>query len=306
LTVLYLPCCTFVLYFTSQASSNMSTEYAKTPRPSTDSREKKSTTTAKTTTKCDCSCKTEVVRLKSEVKRIGEQRIAFQTKCTLLEERARRDAKRIQSLEVLSKQDPKLKNTSEEKYLKDIDELSSKIYKLEERNQSLMEEMNSLKTELRNRKKDFDHSMKAMQVQHERNTKTLTQNHKEFADNFKKDYKKEIEELHHRLAVQESDLHKKYQRHVQEIKLEATEREHRLKEQIRKLQDALHVIKVTQRRESLKSGEKDLLYDDLLDDSLLNDDINESPAFAKSLQEPTITTAEIESNNGPEDLDECY
>lgn len=82
--------------------------------------------------------------------------------------------------------------------------------------------------------------------------------------------------------------------------------QHRLKEAIRKLQDSLHAIKVTQKRESAKID--NLLDDDLLDDKLLNDDINESPVFAKSLQEPPISKAEIESNdNGAEeDPDECY
>lgn len=101
--------------------------------------------------------------------------------CTLLEERAKRDAKRIQSLELLSKQDPKLKNGSEEKYLKDMDDLSSKIYKLEERNQTLIEEIKALKTELRDRKKDFEHNVNDMQKQHDRNTRTLTQKHKEYS-----------------------------------------------------------------------------------------------------------------------------
>ena len=101
--------------------------------------------------------------------------------CSLLEERVRRDTKRIQSLELLSKQPPKLSHADENKYLNEIDALSSKTYKLEERNQALVEELAALKVELRNRKKDYETTVKDIQSKHELNTRTLTQTHKDYA-----------------------------------------------------------------------------------------------------------------------------
>jgi len=276
-----------------------------TPRPSSCG----SSIKANSPKNCDNASSADVKRLKSELKRVGEQRAAWQTKCTLLEERVRRDAKRIQSLEVLSKQEPKLTHADENKYLKEIDILSSKVYKLDERNQSLMEEIAALKVELRNRKKDYEASVKDIQSKHERNTRSLTQMHKNYADGFTKDMRKEAEELRHILAVQETDLHKQYQRHMQDIKAEASEREMCLKEVIRKLQDTLHSAKISDRRDALRGGDGgrllEMLGDDaLLTDALLDDHINESPLFSKKFKKD----ADNEENTAvdEEDPDECY
>ncbi len=114
---------------------------------------------------CTCKCHEEVIKLRAEVRKLNQTRIILTNKITLLEERVKSDAKENLTNGTSTK--------SAEDHDKEIDALHSKIYKLEERNQTMTEEMNNLKSDLRNRKKDHDVKMKEMQLKYEFEIRTL-------------------------------------------------------------------------------------------------------------------------------------
>lgn len=244
--------------------------------------------------------------LQATCKKLQTKVLGLQHKLILAEEREARDQKKIQALELVLQREaqstPSFSYSSplangarvaESKYLAQIDALSSKLYKLEERNQALVEEAASLKSDLRNKKKDYEGKVKDLQAKHEFELRNLGQQQREFASGLRKETRKDVDGLKQHLVVQETDLQKKHTREVLDLKAGQLERELQLKDTIRRLQDELEYMKQTAKRASIRpSG---VVYEDNKDE-----DDEETKRDGKDDDSET-TNAEEEGDPG-----ECY
>lgn len=188
-------------------------------------------------------------------------------KIALLEEKAKVDAKKIQALELVLQREGSSslsvnRTDSSNKYVAQIDALTSKIYKLEERNQALTEEVAGLKSDIRNKKRDHEAKMKEFQIKRDFEFRTLEQQQRDFASGLKKETRKDVDGLKQHLVVQETDLMKKHIREVQELKAEQLEQELKLKQIIHRLQDELEHFKQSKKRSVIRRMENDNEYVD--------------------------------------------
>lgn len=225
--------------------------------------------------------------------------VDMQTKFTLLEEKGRNDQKKIQALELVLQREttspspfaPSVPSgggrTAESKYLAQIDALSSKLYKLEERNQAMTEEVASLKSDLRNKKKEQESNIKELQLKHDFEMRALEQQQREYASGLRRETRKDVDGLKQHLVVQETDLQKKHMREMQDLKAEQLERELQLKDTIRRLQDEIEYLKQTGKHSSIQRT-------DISTDSI-SDTNDEQPA--------TMDASEDDEEGDPE---ECY
>lgn len=196
--------------------------------------------------------------LRQENKKLLNQRMAMSQKMALLEEKARADAKKIQALELVLQREGTSslagggRVDSSNKYMAQIDALTSKIYKLEERNQALTEEITSLKSDIRNKKKDHEAKIKELQLKLNFDLRTMEQQQREFATGLKKETRKDVDGLKQHLVVQETDLMKKHMREIQDLKADQLEKELKLKQIIHRLQDELEHYKQSKKRSAIR------------------------------------------------------
>lgn len=211
--------------------------------------------------------------LQAAHKKLQHKAMDLQHKLALQEEKARSDQKKIQALELVLQREAASAASpfsssgtgsgrmAESKYLAQIDSLSSKLYKLEERNQSMAEEVAGLKSDLRNKKKEHESKIKELQLKHDFDMRALEQQQRDFASGLKKETRKDVDGLKQHLVVQETDLQKRHMREVQDLKAEQLERELQLKDVIRRLQDEVEHIRQTGKRASIRKTEASLLSD---------------------------------------------
>jgi hypothetical protein len=234
-------------------------------------------------------------KLQQKVVDLQHKVVDLQHKLGLQEEKGKSDHKKIQALELVLQREAASPSPSpsgaviggrisESKYLAQIDALSSKLYKLEERNQAMAEEMTSLKSDLRNKKKEHESKIKELQLKHDFDMRALEQQQREFASGLRKETRKDVDGLKQHLVVQETDLQKKHMREVQDLKAEQLERELQLKEVTHRLQYELDHLKQTGKRASIRRTEASVGSD--IDD------------------EATIGDVEGEGEEG--DPEECY
>jgi hypothetical protein len=243
--------------------------------------------------------------LRAAYKKLQTKVVDLQHKVALQEEKARSDQKKIQALELVLQREAASSSSpfspspsmasggrvAENKYVAQIDALSSKLYKLEEKNQAMSEELASLKSDSRNKKKEHESKIKELQLKHDFDIRNLEQQQRHFASGLKKETRKDVDGLKQHLVVQETDLQKKHMRELQDLKAEQLERELQLKDVIHRLQDELEHLKQTGKRAAIRKTEVNV--DDDTDD--------EQAANMDGAEEDAVEAAEEEG-----DPEECY
>lgn len=203
----------------------------------------------------------EVAVLKQENRKLLAQRVTLTQKIALLEEKARVDLKKIQALELVLQRESSSSSVmggnriENNKYSAQIDALSTKIYKLEEKNQAMAEELASLKSDTRNKKKEQEAKIREIQQKHEFDLRAMEQQQREFTSGLKKETRKDVDGLKQHLVVQETDLQKKHLREVQDLKAEHLDKELKLKQIIHLLQDELDHVKQSGKRAAIRRVE---------------------------------------------------
>eukprot|EP00026_Physarum_polycephalum_P004209 Phypoly_transcript_04226.p2 GENE.Phypoly_transcript_04226~~Phypoly_transcript_04226.p2 ORF type:complete len:333 (-),score=82.86 Phypoly_transcript_04226:1202-2200(-) len=245
--------------------------------------------------------------LRVAYKKLQSKALDLQNKVALHEEKARSDQKKIQALELVLQREAASSPSSfssspsmtaggrmaENKYVAQIDALSSKLYKLEEKNQAMLEEMTSLKSDLRNKKKQHESKIRELQLKHDFEMRNLEQQQRHFTSGLKKETRKDVDGLKQHLVVQETDLQKKHVRELQDLKTEHLERELQLKDTIHRLQDELDYVKQTGKRAAIRKTEV----------NLENETDDETTISIEGTEEEAAEAEEEEEEGDPE---ECY
>ena len=246
----------------------------------------------------------EMLRAVAAYKKLQQKIVELQHKLSLQEEKGRSDQRKIQALELVLQREAASSSPSafassgavaaggrmvESKHLAQIDALSSKLYKLEEKNQAMAEEMSSLKSDLRNKKREHETKVKEIQLKHDFDMRAKEQQQREFTSGLRKETRKDVDGLKQHLVVQETDLQKRHMREMQDLKTEQMERELQLKEIIHQLRDELEHVRQTGKRASIRRTE-------------------EVSVVSQSDDKPLTTAADAEEAVGEEegDPEECY